>query len=270
MLAATLDAAGLLEPHALGEPTSIRLRLPCEGTTPRPSDRLLGVLGAVGQPAGAQLGTVETPVITLPNDQALAGVLRLEDRGPTGQVAFGRTLPWWFAVARFVLELLADQRFIPTLIQPRGDGNGLRAAWKPWLHDESAQERIGALLAAMPPVVRAVEEPGHDEDGASDPWRILCASIDALCDATARRALIAADFGEAIEERDHSSDPQVAWLAGLLGRGDGVPAPEGAPGPDEALPEDMLREVRGWLNRLEDAERIRPFRLCLRLGEPQD
>ncbi|MHC4220083.1 MAG: DEAD/DEAH box helicase, partial [Planctomycetota bacterium] len=250
----------------LGEPTSIRLRLPCEGTTPRPSDRLLGVLGAVGQPAGARLGSVETPVITLPNDQALAGVLRLEDRGPTGQVAFGRTLPWWFAVARFVLELLADQRFIPTLIQPRGDGNGLKAAWKPWLHDEFAQERLGALLAAMPPVVRAVEDPG--EDGASDPWRILCASIDALCDATARRALIAADFGEAIETRDHSSDPQVAWLAGLLGRGDGVPPAEGAPGSGEALPEDMLREVRGWLSRLEDAERVRPFRLCLRLAEP--
>jgi hypothetical protein len=34
------------------------------------------------------------------------------------------------------------------------------------------------------------------------------------------------------------------------------------------LPEDMLRDARVWLSRLEDAERVRPFRLCFRLSEP--
>ena len=72
----------------------------------------------------------------------------------------------------------------------------------------------------MPPVVRAVaDRPGDGAEGA-DPWRILCASIDALCDATTRRALIAANFGEAIEARDPSSDPLVEWLGGLLGSRD--------------------------------------------------
>ncbi|MHC4208307.1 MAG: DEAD/DEAH box helicase [Planctomycetota bacterium] len=262
VLAETLVAAALLEPQALGPPASLRLRLPSHAGRPRPSDRLLGVLGVIDQADGLGLSPVEAPAVTLPNDQALAAVLRLEDRGPTAGIAFGRTLPWWFAVARFVLELLADQRFIPTLIQPRGEGGGLRAAWKPWLHDEAAQGRLASLLAAMPPVVRAVvDRPGDGAEGA-DPWRILCASIDALCDATTRRALMAADFGEAIEARDPSSDPQVEWLGGLLGSGDVVAGRGGA------LPEDMLRDVRAWLTRLEDAERVRPFRLCFRLAEP--
>jgi hypothetical protein len=263
-LAGALAAAGMLEPQALGPAAPIHLRLPCVGAHPCPSERLLGVLGAIEHAADIELAQIEAPAVTVPNDQALAAVLRLEDRGPTGQVAFGRSLPWWFAVARFVLELLADQRFIPTLIQPRGGGDGLKAAWKPWLHDESAQRRLGALLGAMPPVVRAVVDPGDNGAQTADPWRILCASIDALCDATIRRALIAADFGEAIEGRDPSSDPQVAWLEGLLTSHDVVS------GRGEALPQDVLRDVRAWLNRLEDAERVRPFRLCLRLAEPAD
>jgi hypothetical protein len=254
----------MLEPQVLGELASICLRLPCVGVQPRPSERLLGVLGATEHAADVELAQVEVPAVTLPNDQALAAVLRLEDRGPTDQVAFGRSLPWWFAVARFVLELLADQRLIPTLIQPRGDGDGLKAAWKPWLHDESAQRRLGALLAAMPPVVRAAVDPSGVGAETEDPWRILCASIDALCDATTRRALIAADFGEAIEARDPFSDPQVAWLDGLLSSQDVVGARGGG------LAEDMLRDVRAWLSRLEDAERVRPFRLCLCLIEPVD
>ncbi|MHC4709434.1 MAG: hypothetical protein ACYTA3_03175, partial [Planctomycetota bacterium] len=215
-LAGALAAAGMLEPQALGPAAPIHLRLPCVGAQPRPSERLLGVLGAIEHAADVELAQVEAPAVTVPNDQALSAVLRLEDRGPTGQVVFGRSLPWWFAVARFVLELLADQRFIPTLIQPRGGGDGLKASWKPWLHDESAQRRLGALLGAMPPVVRAVVDSAGNGAQTADPWRILCASIDALCDATTRRALIAADFGEAIEGRDPSSDPQVAWLDGLL------------------------------------------------------
>jgi hypothetical protein len=260
-LAGALAAAGLLEAQAFEGAGAVRLRLPCTGGRPRPSDRLLGILGALDRPDEVRLETVETPAVTLANDQALAGVLRLEARGGSGEIAFGHTLPWWFALARFALELLADQRFIPTLIQPRGDGNGLRAAWKPWLHDDSAQRRLGALLEAMPPLVRAVAADPADEP--SDPWRILCAAVDALCDATTRSAVIAADFGEAIESRDPAADPQVAWLGGLLGRDSAVAS-------REALPDDMLRDVRGWLSRLEDAERVRPFRLCLRLAEPPE
>ena len=48
------------------------------------------------------------------------------------------------------------------------------------------------------PATHPTDHPAGDEADTADPWRILCASIDALCDATTRRALIAADFGEAV------------------------------------------------------------------------
>ena len=62
--------------------------------------------------------------------QALAGAALRPD-GP---------LRYWMLVARFVLELLADQRFVPTLIQARGAG--LSAAWRwpcvdPWAPNDA-------------------------------------------------------------------------------------------------------------------------------------
>ncbi|MHC4218752.1 MAG: DEAD/DEAH box helicase [Planctomycetota bacterium] len=267
-VAAALIAADMLDDDALGETRSIHVELPADAAGVRPSDRLAGLLGEIEPPSGLELAPIEIPSIALRNDRALAAVLRLEDRGPSEQVVFGHTLPFWIAVARFVIELLVDQRFIPTLLQPREGEGELTAAWRPWLHDEFAQTRVAALLLAMPPVVRAVVNSVDTGDHRGDAsWRILCAAIEILCDATVRRALAEAGFIDAIEDRDAATDPQVAWLGGLLGRHDAVTTLPSETAPD-ASPEIMLRDAHRWLTRLEDAERVRPFRLGFRLTEP--
>jgi SNF2 family DNA or RNA helicase len=256
-LARTLPATGLLERDALGETKTICLALPGDASGPVPSDRLRGAVEAVDRPTELRLHRCEVPTLELLNEHALSAVLQLEDRGPTGGVEFGHSLPYWIAVARFVVELLADQRFIPTLVHPRG--GGLQAAWRPWLHDGSAQARLGALLAAMPPIVRAAGDSGADR-----PWRILQEAVEVLSEATVRLALIREEFHKAIENRDPSSDPHVAWLEGLLGRRVAV-----RPGQERDAPAaDMLRVVRAWISQLEDAGRLRPVSLCFRLEEP--
>ncbi len=247
-----------LEPEQLDESSTIHLRLPGDESGPRPSDRLSSAAGEIERAAGAGLATFAVPAIGIRNEHALAAMLRLEDRGPADQIAFGHSLPYWIAVVRFVLELLVDQRFIPTVLHPAGSGT-LRAAWQPWLHDDSARQRLGVLLAAMPPVVRAVAGPN------GEPWHILREAVETMCDATARLALAEARFIEAIEGRDPADDPQVAWLSGLLDRTRDV-APHGAAGDGE--PDVVLPQVRSWLSRLEDADRSRPFRLCFGLTEP--
>ena len=263
VLGAALVGADLLDAGQLGGPSTLRLRLPAGSVAPRPSDRLSSAAGEIDSDGVVELRTVEVPALALANAHALAAVLRLEDRGPTDAIAFGHSLPWWIAMARFVLELLADQRFIPTVIQPSGDHGALRAAWMPWLQDESARNRMAALLASMPPVVRAVEAQGP----LAEPWRILSDAVQTLSDATARHALIEADFIDAIEGRDPADDPSVAWLTGLLDRRRVVPlAPRGGDGAGL----DMLRQVRSWLLRLEDADLARPFRLGFRLLEPDE
>ena len=110
-LAETLAASGLVEGVALGEPGTLRLVLPADEQGPCPSDRMCALAGRDGSVAGGvRLRAVEIPVLQLRNEQALAALLALEERGPRGEVAFGHSLPFWMALARFVLELLADQR----------------------------------------------------------------------------------------------------------------------------------------------------------------
>ena len=248
----------VIDREALGEPAAIRLRLPRDAQGPRPSDRLAVLLGDDEPVTGLELGDLEVPAVALRNDRALAAVLRLEDRGPDDDLVFGHALAFWIGVARFVVEILADQRFVPTVMC---DDAGVRAAWVPWLHDESAQARVEALLDAMPPVVYATNGRPGAAGAAEAPWRTLREAIDTLSDATVRRALVEADFIEAIEGRDTASDPHVAWLEGLLGCRDNVAEPQLAACV-------LMRDVRSWLSRLEEAERIRPFRLGFRLDEP--
>ena len=194
-------------------PVRKRLRLPSNGQ-PKPSARLAGLVSAADSIDLPTLQPWSVEAVQVPPDETLAMLLRLEDLGPDESIDLGHDLRFWIAVARFVIELLADQRFLPTLMQARGDD--LRAAWLPWVHDEAGRERLGELLEAMPPACRAVD------DGTDDPWTILDTALRVLTDATVRRALIADAFDEAIDGRDPGVDPHVAWLSCLLAREDDV------------------------------------------------
>ncbi len=252
-LGAALVASGLLEAAHLDGHAAISLYLPSDGAGPAPSDRLAAAAEAMEQPAGLTAARYRVPALRVRGDVALEALLRLEDRGPQEGVAFGHEVPFWTAVARFVLELLADQRFVPTLLPEPG---GLRAAWRPWLHDEPAADRVEALLAAMPPIARAA-----DGRPATQPWPVLRESLEVLCDATVRRALVELEFAQATADRDALDDPQVAWLEGLLSLRDEVtPAPVHA--------DRLLRDAGDWVARLEHTGRARPVRLCLSLEEP--
>jgi hypothetical protein len=252
---AALGEAGHVN-GAAADVGTLELRLPAVDGRPLPSDRLVGLVASDDRRGEARLESFCVPSVTLRGDQAIATLLAMEDGGASASIDFGHALRYWMTVARFVLELLADQRFIPTLIQPR-DAE-LRAAWQPWLHDEAARARAGALLAAMPPIVRAVAD---EYEGR--PWSILGEALGALTDATVRRALTEDDFADAVDGRDGTEDPHVAWLEGLLGTRDRV-----MPGADRTT--ELLRDVGRWIATLDEHEQDRPLRLCLELHEPDE
>ncbi len=67
----------------------------------------------------------------------------------------GNDLLFWSHAAKFVLELLAGQHFLPGLI-PDSSGR-FWAAWQPFLLEGSLRERLEYLVELMPPVCRAYE-----------------------------------------------------------------------------------------------------------------
>jgi len=238
----------------IDESCELHLQLPHSDAGPRPSDRLAGVVGAPARNREIRLERCIVRCLTIRNEDAIAMLLGLESNGDGEGIEFGHSLRYWMTVARFVLELLEDQRFIPTLLQSRA--SHLEAAWRPWLRDDAVTARAGALIVGMPPIVRAAVD-AH----AHRPWSILEEALKTLTDATIRRALIEEGFAEALEGRADDEDQQAAWLGGLLGERSSVRIP-GDSGTE------MLHEAGNWITGLEAAGRDPALHLGFTLHEP--
>jgi SNF2 family DNA or RNA helicase len=78
-------------------------------------------------------------------------------------VRFGADLRYWSMVSRYALELLARQRFLPSLSCTNGHASSV---WEPVLDDEV--DRLDAIREAMPPVCRALPVPGWSRDDEHD------------------------------------------------------------------------------------------------------
>ena len=65
----------------------------------------------------------------------------------------GKDLLFWSHVAKFSLELLINQHYLPAL-HTHADGY-LIAAWQPFVGETRLQERFEHLVQMMPPVCRS-------------------------------------------------------------------------------------------------------------------
>ncbi|MGL4648508.1 MAG: hypothetical protein ACRC1H_03800, partial [Caldilineaceae bacterium] len=69
------------------------------------------------------------------------------------RLRLGKDLLYWSHVAKFALELLINQHYLPALYS-HADGY-LISAWQPFVSDERLQERFDHLVQMMPPVCRS-------------------------------------------------------------------------------------------------------------------
>ncbi len=197
--------------------------------------------------------TTKIPAIFLRPKQALDLLLTLRDRSCEGIVP-GHDLTFWAEVAAFSLELLSDQRFVPSVFHR--DGDRLEARWVPWLADTALSEPLQHLARWMP--TSAVSMTGVT---APDRWVEIERGLEKFIDASIREVLVREDFIDAIEDRDDESDRQVTWLSGLLGDGREIFGSN-----EQAV--DVMRGARQWLSGLIDPSEGRSVRLCLQLSEP--
>src|SRR5262249_1167308 len=143
--------------EAKQRPESLTLWLPGDGHAPWPSPQLASLL-ALEEPEEDPLPTkTSIPALGIDPLRAVPLLLAIEARLLTHDAlghGAGDTCVWapsfrlWAAAARFALDLLEDQRVVPTLLQQRG--GPLVAAWHPWLRDHRNGGRLAALATAMP------------------------------------------------------------------------------------------------------------------------
>ena len=255
--AALLRLAPELAPGAgAWSPSERTLRLPSLEGVPLASSTLNLALGRPGEPEDGhvQMASFRVPTLALSARDAMALLQAIEGAG--NGVLLGGSIEFYAQGATFVRSLLAQERFVPLLRQNMsGEISGV---WYPWLSDEANARRASLLLGAMPLAARAaVDRLGHQA------WAILEDFLAALTDAQCRATLVREDFAQSIAERDPMTDAHVAWLGGLLREGAGVTAGPG-------VRNEIVRRVRGWVSLLEDRGTGSAWRLCLRLGEPND
>lgn len=238
-----VDRAELTMPH----------RLDAE-TIPSPSLSLCTQLGvASADPEDLIFRATTMPAVLLQPREALRLLLRLRDKSCEGVIA-GHDLTFWAEVAAFSLELLSDQRFVPSVFHREGDR--LEARWVPWLADAGLVEPLQHLARWMP--ASAMSATGVT---TPDRWNEIELGLERFIDASVREVLIEEEFIDAIEDRDGEGDRQVTWLSGLLGEVRQITGSN-----DQAV--DVMRGARQWLNGLIDPTEGRSVRLCLQLAEP--
>jgi len=166
----SLDLAGLQQrlPLVQGQPEGLTLVLPCGDGRP---------LSSSEHSDEAVLAPVEINTIAISPVDAMFHLLTLD---PEEQM--GDDLRYWQIAARFTLELLARERYVPAI----NDRNV--ALWQPVLtgHDRN---RFVRLARAIPPVCRGVKANGNGAppSGTVMLETFLQATIDALCRQSLQR-----------------------------------------------------------------------------------
>ncbi|MDA0803427.1 MAG: DEAD/DEAH box helicase [Planctomycetota bacterium] len=179
-------------------------------------------------------------------------------RAGAAGVALGHDMAWWTALGELALDLLAEQRFLPTLLQRTPQC--FEARWRPWLADPDTAERLSLLTSAMPAAARAAADAPREP---SEAWHLADTALESMLDGFVRESLTREQFIDSLSDRDPGSDAHVAWLSGLL---DGVVEVR----QPHALESSLLRQARGWLSRLEEPTDISGLRLQFVVDDPDD
>jgi len=167
-------------------------------------------------------------------------------------IVLGADARYWRSVAKLALDLVARERFVPTL-EIRG---GARSRWRPVLIDPRDASRFDLLVRAMPPACRSIGDATLSAQSVLG--RALGAAVDALVvDGLAEASRqAAADWPRPLSAPD-------AWLAALV-RGSSA-VQEGAY--DLAA---YAERIDDWTSPVAGVAAAHSLRTCFQLEPPPE
>ncbi|MCX6045948.1 MAG: DEAD/DEAH box helicase [Chloroflexi bacterium] len=172
------------------------------------------------------------------------------------RVRLGNDLIFWSNAAKYTLELLIGQHYLPGL-QPQ-PGDRLAAAWQPALYDERVEQRLDQLVQSMPPVCRTYNVASPAD--APAPAEILEHFITTLIDTAIRSWQQDTHRTRQLEASLVEQTPVIYWLDKLLTNQHLVHLP-----PQPAY--QLYQAWRTWTEQLY-LTRDANFRICFQLEPP--
>ena len=233
-------------------PETLTVLLPSTSQGPLPSPQLIREDSSTpGRATGLAPWNVSALVFN--PGEALNLLLSLPDKPPQGLV-FSDSLHFWAEVAKFSLELVAKQCFMPGVEEGQGF---LQAVWKAALSEED-RKRVHLLTGAMPPACRAYTTSGK----APSPPGLVLGFLDQAIDALVRESL--SQVSLLPPRLSRSQDALVEkWLGALSS-----PHPTVVATSRELT--SFSRDIQSWLSEIEPTGPKAAFRTCFRLESPQD
>jgi hypothetical protein len=206
---------------------------------------------------GPRLSSWKVSGLTLDLPSTLDLLVALPAGSESGR-QWGADLRYWSLVAKLGLELLAQHKYLPGLVEGEGQ---YRAVWLPELSDPADRARLQALAQAMPPVCRALfDGDATPEAGALPlPHALLDDFLKHLVDRAVR------DWGRDSLDRRRKAPQGVtgAWWSALWSDDNQI-----------EVPISQRRELtrffddwQAWMGQLR-GEAEAAFRLCFRLEPP--
>lgn len=165
------------------EKSSLQLFLPTVAENPCASSPLINDTYIADEDNEPSLAPWTISVLEFHISDAVPLLVLLSDSPPntsTGKgTLLGLDLRFWSEAAKFTLELLARQRFIPHM-EAMGEGKNkqYRAVWRPLLNDAHDSERAFLLTESLPPICRAVA--GCENDPSHLVKSFLSEAVDSL------------------------------------------------------------------------------------------
>ncbi len=178
----------------------------------------------------------------------------------------GADLRYWGVAAKFGLELLARQRYLPGL---RSNDEAARAVWLPVLDHPEDETRFEALVRAMPPACRAILREVGNVSLADVPQArlVLQGFLDHLVDGAIRQWAAEAKaepLRGAPAKRSESSDVARAWWEALRAPAAQLKLPVGR----QNAVQRFYQAWRNWTFRAQPKSGA-SFRICFRLEPPE-
>lgn len=218
--------------------------------------------GDAGQPLDLRLWRIEGLGISLEQALELLTALPLTNQWALTEHRLGADLRYWGVVAKFGLELLARQRFLPGL---RDADDDMRAVWLPVLDHPRDQARYELLLKAMPPACRTVlrERAGLSLEDVPNGRLVLQGFLEHLVDSAVRAWGAPAEKGSA--SGNGSGDAAHAWWQGLFSsRGEVKLIGQR----QQSAGQRLFQAWRHWTHRATPKTGA-SFRICFRLEPPE-
>jgi SNF2 family DNA or RNA helicase len=237
------------------------LRLPTAVGKPLPSPDL-NHNWELDTEAPTRLVRWTVPGLWLPAGKAFSILVNLPELGPDNLFKLGQDTLYWRMVSNLVLEVLAGQKMLPTLVQIEGNGHRYDARWLPVLDGPQDGQRMAQLAAAMPPACRSGVISGSGrKNGPIEPPSarvVLDGFLRSICDSLVR------SWGKSTAPHFTTvrDEPLRAWLMALFSEDAAVMQAS------NAQLQALGSSLRAWMRNLHMAGDSN-FRIAFKLDPPE-